>query len=58
MLPNTYRLKVATWLAAYRNSNFVNSPSGAFAYRGTLAVCLAPASAAAPCSVCVSSLLQ
>ena len=58
MLPTTYRIKVATWLAAHRNSNFVQSQSDAFAYRGTLAVCLAPASAAAPCSVSVSRLMQ
>ena len=52
------RTKVPTWLAAYRNSNCVHSQSETFVHTGILAVCLAPASAAAPCSVCVQRLLQ
>ena len=58
MLPTDYRTKVPTWLAAYRNSNCVHSQSETFAHTGIIAVCLAPASAAEPCSVCVQRLLQ
>ena len=58
MLPTDYRTKVPTWLAAYRNSNCAHSQSETFVRTGILAVCLAPAIAAAPCSVCVQRLLQ
>ena len=58
MLPTDYRTKVLTWLAAYRNSNCVHSHSETLVNTGILAVCFAPGSAAAPCSVCVQRLLQ
>ena len=58
MLPTDYRTKVLTWLAAYRNSNCVHSQNEKFVNTGILAVCFAPASAAAPCSVSVSRLMQ
>ena len=58
MLPTDYRTKVLTWLAAYRNSNCVRSQNETFLNTSILAVGFAPASAAAPCSVCVQRLLQ
>ena len=58
MLPTDYRTKVLTWLAAYCNSNCVHSQNETFVNTGILAVCLALASAAEPCSVCVQRLLQ
>ena len=58
MLPNDYCTKILTWLAAYRNSNCAHSQSETFVYTVVIAVCLAPTSAAEPCSVCVQRLLQ
>ena len=58
MLPSDYCTKILTWLAAYRESNCAHSQSEAFVHTGIIAVCLAPASAAEPCSVCVQRLLQ